>query len=257
MTERREWEEKIQNLNNELRARIAQLSESQRIVELRTIELQNLSGRLLYVQDEERRRIARELHDELGQELTGLKLMLQNAETKLDQKQLLVEPLKLTDKTIQSVRNLSYLLHPPLLDEAGLLAALHWLVEGLQKRSGIQISLVLKPNTFPRLPSDIETTIFRIVQEALTNVYRHSGSKGARIELEKQPEDVNVRVRDYGSGIPLELTHGKTATIGVGIGGMRERVHQFGGQLRILAAEPGTLVDVTIPLFPMLANTNK
>jgi PAS domain S-box-containing protein len=257
LSQRREWEEQIQKLNNELRARISQLAESHRLIELRTVELQNLSGRLLRIQDEERRRIARELHDELGQELTGLKLMLENAETKLGGNGQLTEPVKLADKTIQIVRNLSYLLHPPLLDEAGLLSALHWLVTGLQKRSGIQINLVLKPASFPRLPPDIETTIFRIVQEALTNIYRHAESKGARVELEKQPEYVTVRVRDYGKGIPSELSQGRSAPLGVGIGGMRERVHQFGGQLKILAAEPGTLIDATLPLFPVVPNFSK
>jgi two-component system, NarL family, sensor kinase len=148
------------------------------------------------------------------------------------------------------VRNLSYLLHPPLLDETGLRAALHWYVDGLVKRSNIEISLSLQPTAFPRLTQDVETAIFRVVQESLTNVYRHSGTEAARVEIVKQPECVVIRVRDYGNGMPAELC-GKEATtgLGVGINGMRERLRQFGGELIVSRAEPGTLVEARIALL--------
>jgi signal transduction histidine kinase len=154
------------------------------------------------------------------------------------------------DTAMTTVRSLSYLLHPPLLDETGLRAALDWYVEGLAKRSGIQISLTITPQVFPRLSKEIETTIFRVVQESLTNVYRHANSKSARIEIVKQSEWVGIRVRDYGKGVPQEFG-GRTvlSRLGVGISGMRERVRQFGGELTVSRAEPGTLVEARIPLF--------
>lgn len=243
LTERRRDEERIQSLNRELRQRVAELDESRRVVELRTLELQKLSGQLLHIQDEERRRIARELHDDLGQQLVGLKMLLP---TTKDNEAL----LKMADTAISSVRNLSYLLHPPLLDETGLRAALYWYVEGLTKRSGIEISLIVTPQIFPRLAQDIEATIFRVVQESLTNVYRHSGGKSARVEIDKQPEWIRVRVRDYGKGISHEIAgRFQSAGLGIGIGGMRERVRQFGGELTISRAEPGTLVEARIPVL--------
>ncbi len=157
---------------------------------------------------------------------------------------------QMADVAIATVRNLSYLLHPPLLDETGLRAALHWFIEGLSKRSKIEISLATRPATFPRLPSELETTIFRIVQEALTNVYRHSSSDRARVEIDKQADWVTVRVRDYGKGLAPEMgDNSANARMGVGISGMRERIRQFGGELTLTAAEPGTLVEAKIPLF--------
>jgi PAS domain S-box-containing protein len=242
MSHRRQSDERIQTLNRELRQRIAQLDESQRIIELRTIEFQNLSSRVLRLQDEERRRIARELHDDLGQQLAGLKMLLARGGNQ--------EANNIADAAISSVRNLSYLLHPPLLEETGLRAALHWFVDGLTKRSGIEIQLKCTPEIFPRLDTDIETTIFRIVQEALTNVYRHSGSASARVEIDQQTELVLIRVRDYGKGPPYDTSESlASGKVGVGIGGMRERVRQFGGHLTISRAEPGTLLEAQIPLF--------
>jgi PAS domain S-box-containing protein len=243
LTERRQAEERIQALNRELRNRVSQLDESRRVIELRTLELQKLSARLLQIQDEERRRLARELHDDLGQQLSAIKMMLGKVRGS-------EEVREMTDAAISTVRNLSYLLHPPLLDETGLRAALHWYIDGLAKRSSINISLTVTPQIFPRLSTDIETTIFRVVQESLTNVYRHANSESARVEIEKQPEWVVVRVRDYGKGIFLEtIGRSHLSRLGVGIAGMRERVHQFGGELTVSRAEPGTLVETKIPLF--------
>ena len=243
MTERRQGEERVQALNRELRQRVLQLDESRRVIELRTLELQKLSAQLLHVQDEERRRVARELHDDLGQQLSLLKMTLPKVKG-------IEESAAMADNAIATVRNLSYLLHPPLLDESGLRSALYWYVEGLEKRSGIKISLVITPHIFPRLSKEIETTIFRVVQESLTNVYRHANSESARVEIDKQPEWVTVRVRDFGKGLPHEITGANFSPgLGVGITGMRERVRQFTGELSVSRAEPGTVVEAKIPLF--------
>ena len=240
MTERREAAERIQELNRELRARVAQLDESKRVIELRTIELQNLSSRVLSIQDEERRRIARDLHDDVGQQLTGLKMLLDSEKH--------FEASKMAHDCISTVRNLSYLLHPPLLDETGLRAALYWFIEGLIKRSNMDISLVISPQGFPRLTTEIETTIFRVIQEALTNVFRHAQSDRARVEIEKQSNWITVRVRDYGKGVPPQMSV-SDPKLGVGVAGMRERLRQFGGDLSVKRSEPGTLVEARIPLF--------
>jgi PAS domain S-box-containing protein len=244
LTERRQTEERFQKVNRELRQRVSELDESKRQIELRTLELQKLSAQLLYVQDEERRRIARELHDDLGQQLAGLKMAISRP-TRNEQ------AIEMADTAISTVRSLSYLLHPPLLDEAGLKAALHWYAEGLGKRSDIEISVTLTPIIFPRLSKEIETTIFRIVQESLTNVYRHAKSESARVEIERQPEIVIVRVRDFGQGLPSEPNGRPIVKFGVGVSGMRERVRQFGGELSVSRAEPGTLVEAKIPLFTL------
>jgi PAS domain S-box-containing protein len=250
LTERRNSEERTQELNKELRGRLAQLLESRRQIEVRTLELQRLSGRLLHVQDEERRRIARELHDELGQQLIAIKLALQapgHGSTE-DQK---AEAIALTDQALSKVRNLSHLLHPPLLDESGLLPALHWYIDGLQKRSKLRITFECRPTAFPRAPSEIETAVFRVIQESLTNVYRHSASADARVELHQQTDRVLIRVRDFGKGIASEGVVGSLPLpVGVGVSGMRERIKQLGGQFKLSRAEPGTLVEVSIPLFP-------
>jgi PAS domain S-box-containing protein len=239
LTERRELEERSRDLNKELRTRITQLIESQRLVELRTFELQKLSGELLHVQDEERRRISRTLHDELGQELAALKIELDvQADVKL------VPAIEIVERALAKVRNLSYLLHPPLLDESGLLPALHWYFDGLKKRSGLRITFDSKPVIFSRLPRDIETAVFRILQEAMTNVYRHSGSEDVRIEMTQTSDHVTIRVRDFGKGIAPQAS-----AAGVGISGMKERVKQLNGEIKIGRAEPGTIVEASLPLY--------
>jgi PAS domain S-box-containing protein len=241
LSERRELEERTRELNKELRIRITQLVETQRQVELRTLELQKLSGELLHVQDDERRRISRALHDELGQELAALKIELEmQGEKKLG------PAIEMTNRGLSKVRNLSYLLHPPLLDESGLLPALHWYFEGLKKRSELRVTFEYKPAVFPRLSRDLEITIFRVIQESLTNVYRHSKSEDARIEMTQDSDRVTIRVRDFGKGIAPSAS-----AVGVGISGMKERVKQLNGELKVSRAEPGTVVDATIPLYDM------
>jgi PAS domain S-box-containing protein len=246
LTERRALEERTQELNKELRGRMAQLAESRTQLELRNLELQRLSGRLVSFQDEERRRISRELHDDLGQELIALKMTLDTSQFASR-----AEAIKLTESVLAKVRNLSYLMHPPLLDESGLLPALHVFIDGLKKRSKLRITIDCKPDSFPRLSRDVETSIFRVIQEAITNVQRHSGSADARIEVHLQADRVFVRIRDFGVGMPIDsMTGGLAITHGVGVNSLRERVKQLGGEVNILRAEPGTLVEAVIPLFP-------
>ncbi len=251
LTERKALEERTRQLNKELRSRVAELMESQRTVELRTLELQKLSSELMRVQDEERRRMARALHDDLGQELTALKIeldLLRGAEP--NQNQALTPAIEMADSALSKVRNLSYLLHPPLLDESGLIPALHWFLEGLRKRNPIRITFDYKPIIFPRLLREIETAVFRVIQESLTNIFRHSGSEDARIDIHQEPDAVTVRIRDFGKGIP-DNRNILASTAGVGISGMRERVKQLNGELKVTRAEPGTLVEATIPLIEL------
>ncbi len=243
LTTRRESDERLQALNRELRTRIQQLDESRKVIELRTMELQKLSGTLLQIQDEERRRIARELHDDLAQHVTAVKMELDAAG---GQKHL----SDAMGSILQKIRETSYLLHPPLLDEAGLRAALHWYVDGLMQRSKLQISLTFHPDVLPGVSKEIETTIFRIIQEALANVYRHAESDSARVEVIGNSQQVLVRVRDYGKGIPPRIARMESsAQLGVGITGMRERLRQLGGELSVARAEPGTQVEARIPLL--------
>ena len=249
LTERRALEQRTHQLNKELRSRVTELLESQRQVELRTLELQKLSAELLRVQDEERRRIARQLHDDLGQELVSLKLTLdvQNKPGRSANPDL-TDAIGITERALAKVRNISYLLHPPLLDESGLLPALHWYLDGLRKRSQLEITFAHKPITFPRLPSDIEIAIFRVVQESVTNIYRHSGSPDARIDLQQDPDTVTLRIRDFGKGIGAGRI-GRGPGPGVGISGMKERIQHLNGELRVIPAEPGTLVEARIPIL--------
>lgn len=246
LSERRALEERTRQLNKELRSRVTELMESRRQVELRTLELQRLSSELMRVQDEERRRMARTLHDDLGQELTALKIELDVL--RKSEGGDIGHAAGLAESSLRKVRNMSYLLHPPLLDESGLLPALHWYFEGLQNRGQLRISFNYRPMLFPRMPHDIENGVFRIIQESLTNVYRHSESKDARIDLNQDSDVVTVRIRDFGKGVP-DNRNGFFPPLGVGITGMRERVNQLNGELRISRMEPGTLVQATIPLI--------
>ena len=214
-------------------------------------DLRILSHRLIAAQDQERRRIARELHDSLGQDLSAAKMIadamvMQNGSSE-PTKQSAVDLSSLMDHAIQQVRSISYLLHPPLLDEIGLHSALQWYLDGLQKRSGIEMSIKVEPSDFPRLPADMETAIFRIVQEALTNVFRHSGASKASVVLTKGESEIACLIRDDGKGIAEDVREFKPEIIGVGIAGMRQRVKEFEGELRLRNADPGTLIEVTIP----------
>jgi len=222
----------------------------ERMVEDRTADLRRLSVRLMTMQDQEHRRIARELHDGLGQELAVAKMVLDNAlqdKSAQSENAACAEASGIIDRAIQQVRTLSHLLHPPLLDEVGLLSAITWYVDGLTERSGIQTSLEVQPREFPRLAPELETAIFRIVQEALTNVFRHSEARRAWITLAQREGKTFVTVRDEGKGIEERVAQLQPDSVGIGIGGIKQRVKEFGGDLRITNAMPGTLVEVVIP----------
>jgi signal transduction histidine kinase len=215
--------------------------------------LRELSARLLQLQDDERRRIARELHDSVGQTLAALAMNL--SAVRLDFERIaqtasaLVDSENLVRDMSTEVRTISHLLHPPLLDEAGLSSALRWYVEGFAVRSKIKVDLDL-PEDFGRLPRESETAIFRVVQECLTNIHRHSGSPVAKIRLRHRDQQVLVEIADKGKGIPLEKQEHllSTGAPGVGIRGMRERLRQLGGTLDINSNGTGTVVIVRLPV---------
>jgi signal transduction histidine kinase len=237
-----------------LRAKVAVFAELHRRaqqLEALNRELRRLTSSLIAMQDEERRRIARELHDGLGQELTAAKMivdgiLLQDVSGPVS-KHAAADASGLIDRAIQQVRSISHLLHPPLLDEVGLLSALRWFLEGLTKRSGIETFLDVQPPDFPRLPSEMETATFRIIQEALNNVFRHSGAKNGWISLHQENGQLTVTIRDDGKGVAESVIEFRPESIGMGIGGMRQRVKEFGGELRLAKASPGTLLEVMIP----------
>jgi PAS domain S-box-containing protein len=224
--------------------------ELEKMVDRRTDELRRLSVRLMTMQDQERRRIARDLHDGLGQELAVAKMVLDKMflqKPAQPQEQTWVQASSIIDRAIQEVRTMSHLLHPPLLDEVGLQSALSWYVEGLSKRSGIDTFLEVQPTEFPRLSPAVETAVFRIVQEALTNVFRHSGARKVNITLTQRDDQIVVTVLDDGKGIDRRVAELRPESVGVGIGGMKQRAKEFGGELRLANADPGTLLELVIP----------
>jgi PAS domain S-box-containing protein len=223
----------------------------EKMVDERTAELRRLSARLMTMQDEERRRIAREIHDGLGQELAAAKMMVDGIlkQTSVSSaRRSAAEASKLVERAIQQIRSISHLLHPPLLDDVGLLSAIKWYLDGLQDRSGLIISLDVQPPDFRRLAPDLETAIFRIIQEALTNVFRHSGARKARVHVTEKDNQLTVAIRDDGKGVEEATAQLRPGSIGIGIGGMRQRAKELGGELRVTNANPGTLVELTLPL---------
>ena len=214
-----------------------------------------LSGRLLQLRDDERRRLARDLHDSLGQTLTAIKMNLSyvaRETSQLDERgrNAVTESLELIGSCLKEVRTISHLLHPPMLDEVGLLPAVRWFATGFAQRSGIEVHLDL-PASLRRLPSEVEIAVFRVIQESLTNVHRHSGSNSAVIRLEVDAERILLQVIDQGRGIPPQKLsfRNENDQVGVGILGMRERLRQLRGRMEITSNEgQGTNVQVIIPL---------
>jgi signal transduction histidine kinase len=240
MAERKQVEEMLRRTKAEL--------ESQ--VEQRTAALRQLSSRLLSLQDSERRRIARELHDSLGQYLVGLKLNVDMLRQAPGREELWSEAEVLMQQCITEVRTLSYLLHPPTMDAAGFASAARWYVEGFGQRSGLQVTLNT-PGDLGRLPDAIELALFRVLQETLTNVHRHSGAFAANVIIQRDAEQVVLEVKDDGRGISPELLARFLATgegMGVGLAGIGERVRELGGKLRLESDGNGTLVHVTMPV---------
>lgn len=221
--------------------------------------LRDLSARLMQLQDDERRRIARELHDSVGQTLAALSMNLSTV--RADVERLARTAVALTDSEslvrtmVTEVRTISHLLHPPLLDELGLASALRWYVGGFSQRSNIKVDLDMSED-FGRLPGEMETAIFRVVQECLTNIHRHSGSPTARIRVRHREREAVVEIEDKGSGIPQKKLKEMSlaGTPGVGMRGMQERIRQLGGTLEIRSGDDGTLVTVRLPVGDALEN---
>jgi signal transduction histidine kinase len=217
--------------------------------------LRHLTARLLELQDEERRRFARELHDSAGQTLTALAMNLSVVQNEIERLTKSVSTVQDSAALVQDlskeIRTISHLLHPPLLDEAGLASAVRWYVEGFVERSGIAVDLQI-PDEFARLTRESEITIFRIIQECLTNIHRHSGSPSAKVRIVRTAHDVRVEIADKGKGISPEkqVKMESPALPGVGIGGMRERLRQLGGSLEIKCGEnpTGTQVIARLPV---------
>ena len=242
-----------ETLDVQVRARTRELEERNVDVMRQSEQLRELSWQLLRTQDEERRHIARELHDSAGQTLTvlGMELATLVQKTGRNSPELATRAEKIQETVRQlhrELRTTSYLLHPPLLDESGLSSALSWYVQGVIERSGLEIKLDIS-SELGRLPNDMELVIFRLVQECLTNILRHSGSKTATIRVARETEAVTVEIQDQGKGVSaskLAEIQGKGS--GVGIRGMRERLRKFGGTLDIESVDPGTRIFVKIPV---------
>jgi PAS domain S-box-containing protein len=252
-------EDALRKANDELEKKVAERTAAleAEVVDRKRAEmgLRELSGRLLVTQDEERRYMARELHDHAGQTLAVLAMnlsALQRAAKDQDSKivTLAADSQQLSEDLLREVRTFSYLLHPPLLDEVGLLSALRWYVDGFSERSKIDVTLDL-PSQMDRLPKDLELVIFRVVQESLTNIHRHSGSPTAKIHLASSQGAVEFEVSDRGKGISAQRQNEMTtAKAGVGVRGMEERIRQFGGTLHITSNQEGTKVIVRLPVTP-------
>ncbi len=236
-----------------LRAKVSVFAElHRRAGQLQSLnsELRRLSVRLITMQDEERRRIARELHDGLGQELVAAKILLHRAtqqNSEAIRRDAASDAAGIIDRSIQQVRSMSHLLHPPLLDEVGLVSALRWYLEGFTQRSGIETAIDVEPLEFSRLTPELETAIFRIIQESLSNVLRHAKARKAWVTLTVKDAQVMATVRDDGRGIEKEVADQQPGSIGVGISGMSQRAKEFGGELRLAVAHPGTLVEIVVP----------
>jgi signal transduction histidine kinase len=241
---RMEAEDALRQSHDHLQIRVAE----------RTADLERLSSELLHLQDEERRRTARLLHETVAQTLAALKMDLgvikRSGKSDGAASDFAVEEaLSLTDHCIREVRTVSHLLHPPLLDEAGLALALGWYIAGFEQRSGIKTKLEL-PDALVRLSRQVEMTVFRIVQECLTNIHRHSESHTARVCIHEVNGALIVEVSDQGHGMPIEAQTNQDAPhalFGVGIMGMKERVKQLGGRMEIKSGVDGTTVRVELP----------
>ena len=215
--------------------------------------LSELTARLMQLQDEERRRIAREMHDSIGQTLAALSMNLSRVRADIESlnktARTVEDSLALAQEVNKEVRTVSYLLHPPLLDESGLASAVRWYVDGFAERSQIRVDVDI-PEDFGRLPQEMEMALFRTVQECLTNIHRHSGSEVAAIHLSRSATEIRLIVQDRGVGVAPEKIDevASDGTPGVGIRGMRERMRQLHGSLVLHSSEKGTTVEGRLPI---------
>jgi len=234
---------------------LTELIETNEALRVSELSLRQLSARLLKLQDEERRRIARDLHDTTGQKIAVLSMTLDRLAKlvdtrKVDVKDALAESREVVGKIGEEIRTLSYLLHPPLLDECGLASAVLWYAEGFKKRSGIHLNVFIDEELV-RLTTDAETALFRVLQESLTNVHRYSGSPSAEIRIFQSASKVHLDIVDHGKGVKTgseRPTFAGAPTLGVGIPGMRERIRQLGGQLEVEFSNEGTRVHASLPV---------
>lgn len=268
ITERKQRETELRRLYDEAESHAASLRETQEQLELkveqRTVSLRSLSSQLMHLQDEERRRISRDLHDSVGQHLCLAKLSLQAYARALPKgnavsKRLYQETKENIETTIREIRTVSYLLHPPLLDEVGLLAAVRWYIEGFGKRSGICLNVEV-PSKLPRLTNDKETAVFRILQESLTNIHRHSEASNAFIKIAVNENELRLEVRDNGKGMAnsdSRCLEDHSIQLGVGIPGMRQRLNELDGKLIISSTEKGTHLVAALPIDSSLSGSQK
>ncbi|MDQ1408893.1 MAG: two-component system, NarL family, sensor kinase [Acidobacteriaceae bacterium] len=243
---------------------LTELIETNEALRVSELSLRQLSARLLKLQDEERRRIARDLHDTTGQKIAVLSMTLDRLAKLVDTKKVgvkdaLTESRDVVGKIGEEIRTLSYLLHPPLLDECGLASAVLWYAEGFKKRSGIHLNVAIDEELV-RLTTDAETALFRVLQESLTNVHRYSGSASAEIRIFQSPSKVHLEIVDHGKGVKAGTEPSAFAgapTLGVGIPGMRERIRQLGGQLEVEFSKDGTRVHASLPREGLAAESTE
>jgi signal transduction histidine kinase len=253
-------ERRVEQRTAELTQALAMLQSEMEIRKEAEAQFRQLSVRLMTLQDEERRRIARDLHDTSGQTLSALKMTLASLQCSVNVtpgvSRLLDDANALADEALKEIRTTSYLLHPPLLDEAGFASAARWFVEGFSKRSNIKVECDISQHG-ERISKECELVLFRVLQESLTNVHRHSGASTARVTLTMHQGQLELQVRDNGSGIEqtiLAQVHEPGRQLGVGIAGMRERVRQLGGRLELQSSNAGTKVRVSLPIDSVVAS---
>jgi PAS domain S-box-containing protein len=252
ITDLKTAEEKYRTLAETLEEKVRVRTEE---VEQRTQQLRDLSRRLLQTQDDERRRIARELHDSAGQYMASIQMNLdallrEAVALPAAQMARISDSIAMLERCNSEIRTLSYLLHPPLLDELGLRSALSWYLEGFSERSGIKVELQV-PDDLPRMTANTETVIFRVVQQSLVNIHRHSGSQIAKIRIKCDAERISLRISDEGKGMSLVALDGintGTGLVGVGMAGMRERVRGLGGDFEVRSRNDGTTIQISLPV---------
>jgi signal transduction histidine kinase len=241
-------------LSKQSRQMALEHSQMQSVILQRTAELQNLSLRLLKVQDEERRKLSRDLHDSTGQTLAALKIAVSFLQLSIkddpSKMALVSDVADLADRAIEELRTMAYLLHPPLLDEVGFACAAEWYIEGFAKRSGVNVSMEIATH-HERMPRSMETALFRVLQESLTNVHRHSKAAHVTVCFRHQFEKVILEIRDDGCGIEgerLVRLRETSAETGVGLAGMRERMNELNGTLEMESEGRGTTIRAVVPL---------